>query len=159
VTSEDQTPKIDLSKPENKLRLKLMLREHQFLWGNISQRNRNSWMMGAFFVPISFLIFSYAVTAKYQSKLDTLLLALASVFSYAAWLILYLRNNRANKVYADRIKTVEKKLKEEYGIDYKPLTETDAKRKGSLEYSFPEFIWAIILLFLGILWLILSTRI
>ena len=163
-TSEKPPPKIDLLNDSDRVKLEIesKLREHRFLWANVSQRNRNSWSMGAFFVPISFLIFAYAATAKYLQRSDILPLYLASILGYSSWLILYWRNNRANKTYIDRAKKTERTLRESYGIDYQPLTETDDQRKGWrkfwLSYCFPDFAWGTMLLVLIILWNILIIQ-
>lgn len=129
-----------------------MLREHQFLWGYVSQRNRNTWAMGGFFVPISFLIFAYAVTAKCPS----LFLASASIFGYLAWWVLYLRNNSVNRVCVDRMKGIEAALRERYGIDYQPITQTDVERRRHwlTRVNFPDYVFHLILLALIVLWML-----
>jgi len=110
--------------------------------------------MGAFFVPISFLIFTYAVTSRCAlSPFHTKLLALASIASYSAWLIFYLRCNRVNRIYADQMRGIEEELKERYGIDYQPLTETDKERKCWLRYGFPEYVFGALLVLLVVLWI------
>jgi len=114
--------------------------------------------MGAFFVPISFLIFSYAVTAHNLSRLNILLLSLASISSYFAWLIFYLRTNRSNEVYIRQMKKIEKEL-EDLKIEFQPLTKTDVQRKGWLAYEFPEYVFGFLWILLILLWLILSTEV
>jgi len=155
---------MDLAAKDDSLKIRLKLGEHQFLWANISQRSRNTWMAGAFFVPVSFLIFAYAVTAKDLSRLDFVLILLASMFSYSAWMIVLFRTEAANKIYIDRMKSIEKELTElkelkEIDVKFLPLIETDERRKGWLEYGFPRYVWEILWGLLLLLWLLLSTEI
>jgi len=135
-----------MATPEDRLRLmRLRLREHQFLWGYVSQRNRNTWAMGAFFVPVSFLIFAYALTAKMQSPL----LALASIFGYFAWWILYVRNNSVNRICVRRIIRIEAEL-----MDYQPMTQTDIERRRHwlTRVNFPDWVFHLIFVVLILLW-------
>jgi len=127
--------------------------------------------MGAFFVPISFLIFGYAASSRNLSWWNLCILSLASVSSYAAWLILYWRNNKANKIYIDRAKNIEEDIEKlgdeiKIKIKYSPLKETDDERNRivdkwvgltvrPLAYKFPESIWEIMLRVLVVLWILL----
>jgi len=153
----------DLTVQDDNVKLKLKLAEHRFLYATISQRSRNTWTAGAFFVPISFLIFSYAVTARNLSELDMVLLLLASVSSYSVWLIILFRTETANKIYIEEMKSVEKELTnlnklKEIGIEFQPLTKTDSKRKGWLGYRFPKYVWVVLWLLLIHLWIVFIVQ-
>jgi len=166
ISLSNELYETNLLSQEDELKLRLKLREHQFLWANVSQRNRNSWSMGAFFVPISFLIFGYAATTQNLSWSNLCILSVASVSTYAAWLILYWRNNKANEIYTKRMTDIENKLENEMKIRYKPLSETDDQRKAfvvkwgmlkirPLTYKFPERVWKMMLVVLIVLWIVL----
>jgi len=155
--------KLELELKEKfKLKLKLELKEYQFLWANVSQRNRNTWTAGAFFVPISFLIFTYTVTAEHLSRLDIVLLFSASIFTYLAWLTFHLRANRINKINMELMRNIEENLRKELKdikieciqLEFQPLTKIERPRKGWFEYDFPEYVFGTLWVLLLVLWLL-----
>jgi len=111
--------------------------------------------MGAFFVPISFLIFAYAATAEHLSRPYMLLLSMTSIAGYLVWVIFLYRNDIVNGIFIHRMKDIEAKLKE-LKIDYQPLTSTDAERKSwMLGFKSPSFVWGMPLGLLLACWLFL----
>jgi len=148
---------IDLSTPEEKLKAEVesKLKEHQFLWENVSQRNRNTYAMGAFFVPVSFLIFAYTAIAEHLSGSHMYSLSATSIALYLVWIIFLFRNDMVNGIFINRMKSIEAKLKE-LKIEYQPLTSTDAERKNLvLKFKFPPFVWGMPLGVLLACWMLL----
>ncbi len=151
-----------LLKMENnnkRFEIQKLLEERRFLWDNISSRNQNMWTIGAFFVPISFLILAYAVTNN-VSFTNNVLLALASLSNFLVFILFYLRSNKSNKIYVDRIKDIEKliggygELEENIRETLRSVTIADNMRTCWLSYGFPEFVFTILWILLLILWMI-----
>jgi len=53
------------------------------------------------------------------------------------------------------MRDIENELKEKYGIDYRPLTETDEERKRRCclaQYEFPEYVFGALWVLLLVIW-------
>nr|MDO8133414.1 hypothetical protein [Candidatus Njordarchaeum guaymaensis] len=91
----------------------LLMKDYEVLTQQVDERMRHVWNLGAIFVPLSFLIFAYAVTSE-KNMVDPvsgkILLMFASLTCYFVWFALYLRNRKYNQPSYDRIHKIEEKL-------------------------------------------------
>lgn len=94
-----------------------LLRTRDFLSQQIDERSHQIWTLGSLFVPVSFLIFAYAMTVYAVvgqgavfllfSSTGKILLMCASLGCYSVWFLFYVRANQLNKLSYPLIHSLE----------------------------------------------------
>jgi len=93
------------------------LKTREFLSQQIDERSHQIWTLGSLFVPVSFLIFAYAMTVYavlgqgavflLHSSTGKILFMCASLGCYFVWFMFYIRANRLNRLSYPLIHSLE----------------------------------------------------